>query len=72
MAVSAERLMEAVNNRDAVIMQREESDDVDNDTLWDQHETVSEYLRGMREAIYEYRKRRNRDVLAAQKQGDSE
>lgn len=60
MAVSAERLMEAVNNRDAVIMQREESDDVDDDTLWDQHETVSEYLRGMREAIYEYRKRRLR------------
>jgi len=66
MAVSAERLMEAINARDALIMQREESDDVDDETIHDQHENVSEYLNGMRNAIYEYRKRRNRAALSAQ------
>ena len=66
MAVSAERLMEAINARDALIMQREESDDVDDETMHDQHENVSEYLNGMRNAIYEYRKRRNRAALSAQ------
>lgn len=66
MAVSAERLMEAINARDALIMQREESDDVDDETMHDQHENVSEYLSGMRNAIYEYRKRRNRAALSAQ------
>ncbi|MDF2860278.1 MAG: hypothetical protein K0S02_550 [Achromobacter mucicolens] len=66
MAVSAEQLMEAINARDAVIMQREESDDVDDETMQEQHENVSEYLSGMRNAIYEYRKRRNRAALSAQ------
>jgi hypothetical protein len=64
MAVTAERLMEAVNARDAVIMQRDESDDVDDEAMQEQHENVSEYLSGMREAIYEYRKRRNRAALS--------
>ena len=71
MAVSAEQLMEAINARDAVIMQREESDDVDDETMQEQHENISEYLSGMRNAIYEYRKRRNRAALSAQPSGNS-
>lgn len=65
MATAAEALMRALNDEDAARLRREESDDVDDDTVYDAGTTRSEYATKLRSAIYEFRKRRDRVAIAA-------
>lgn len=63
LAKGAERLIEAVNTRDAILMRIEEGEETEEDleaALADAHEAVSEFTQGLRGDIYEFRKRADR------------
>lgn len=60
LAVAAEDLLTALDERDAIVLRREESDDVEEDTVYDADVTLSENIRALRQYIYEFRKRRDR------------
>ena len=62
MAKGAEQFMKALNEEDALRLRREESDDVDDDTIYDAGTSRSEAMRGLRSDIYEFRKRRDRTI----------
>lgn len=64
MAISAERLLRAVNERDELLLRREESDDVGDDEVYDVCATVGERAGVLRKDIYEFRKRRDRAAAA--------
>jgi hypothetical protein len=57
MAKDAVRLLDAINDEDALRIQREESDDVNDDTMHDASCSRGEFMRGLRSAVYEFRKR---------------
>lgn len=64
MASSAEALLLAVNHLAALTLQREESDDLDAETIYDARCDVDEYARALKNRIYEFRKRRDRALTA--------
>jgi hypothetical protein len=57
MATSAEALLSALNNEDALRLRREESDDVPADDVYDASASRAECATHLRSAIYEFRKR---------------
>lgn len=60
MAKGAEQLINAINAEDALRLRREESDDVAEDVIYDASASRSEFVRGLRDDIYEFRKRRDK------------
>lgn len=64
MASTAEALLLAVNHLAALTLQHEESDDLDEETIYDARCDVSEYARALKNRIYEFRKRRDRALTA--------
>lgn len=68
LAKGAERLIEAVNARDLIQMRIDEGEETEEDldaALAGAHEAVSEFTRGLRGNIYEFRKRADRIGTAA-------
>lgn len=57
LANGAERLLGAINAHGALTLRREDSDDVDDDTMHDAYAEIVEYQTGLRSDIYEFRKR---------------
>lgn len=68
LAKDAEELMEAMNERDALVLRVDEGEDVDDATLQDANETVGEFMRRLRLAIYEFRKRAQRIGASADRE----
>lgn len=68
LAKDAEELMGAMNERDALVLRADEGEDVDDATLQDANETVGEFMRRLRLAIYEFRKRAQRIGASADRE----
>ncbi|CAN7769726.1 hypothetical protein LJR290_007461 [Variovorax sp. LjRoot290] len=60
LAKDAEELLEAVNERDALLVKIEEGEEIDEATLQQANEAVLEFTRGLRSGIHEFRKRADR------------
>lgn len=65
LAKDAEELLEAVNERDGLLMRIEEGEAIDAATLEHANEAVTEFARGLRSGIYEFRKRAERTAAMA-------
>jgi hypothetical protein len=65
MAMAGERLLEAIDARDALLIRREESDDVPECDVFDAASTVGSRIATLKHCTYEFRKRRDRALLAA-------
>ncbi|CAN7783402.1 hypothetical protein LJR175_008319 [Variovorax sp. LjRoot175] len=65
LAKDAEELLEAVNERDALLMKVDEGEEVDDATLEHANAAVGEFAQGLRSAIYEFRKRAERIAVPA-------
>ncbi len=66
MAQAAEQAIEAINARDALLLRREESDDVADDDLYDSASTAGSRIATLKSCIAEFRKRRDRTTSALQ------
>lgn len=73
MAKAGEQLLEAINEQADLLIRREESDDIEANTIEAAGEAVSDAMSSLRLQIYEFRKRRDRALRypapAAQKVG---
>lgn len=56
LAKDAEELLEAVNERDALLVKIEEGEEIDEATLQQANEAVLEFTRGLRSGIHEFRR----------------
>lgn len=68
MAKAGDRLLEAIHERDALLVRREESDDVPEDDIYDAAQTVGSRMASLRHCTYEFRKRRDRAAMDAVKE----
>ncbi|ASL02164.1 hypothetical protein XcvCFBP7113P_19050 [Xanthomonas citri pv. vignicola] len=69
LATAAQRLLDARNELDALVMRREEEDDVEDCDMHAAQDCVDEACTGVRSAIYEFEKRRDRALAARQPEG---
>lgn len=70
MAVGAESLLQALESEDALRLRRAESDDVEDIDIYDASVTRSVLASDLRDNIYEFRKRCDRAMRAAQAEPD--
>lgn len=66
LATAAQRLLDARGELDALVMRREEEDDVEDGDMHAAQECVDEASTGVRTAIYDFEKRRDRALAARQ------